>query len=404
MTYYKGIFNEKNTHHCGITDWRVARRLCHTTPSTFQGFEAQDLNSLVSSDQFEQKADNFFVINDSSSSMAEDYLGAGYQAGFTPTKFSVEKEILNRINQTIPEITLTSSIRSFGFGNCLSMEPTKLNQAPTSYSKPSFTSGIDALTCASSGSPLSSGIDGTNGDLSATSGAIAALILSDGHKLDSDGVAAVKSLKERYGDKVCVYSIWVGNEDEKDGLAVLNHLADMSGCGFGITAENVASPVGMADFVKRVFLKQATSCSALDSDADGINDCDDKCPDTLKGADVNKFGCWVVDVKFDNDKSDIKPEYYHELDNAVAVLKVNPGLMVEVQGHTSNTGTAKHNQGLSERRAVAVKAYLLNHPDLKAQDEQNLSAHGYGLTQPVDTNETPEGWANNRRVELKVLK
>jgi OOP family OmpA-OmpF porin len=78
--------------------------------------------------------------------------------------------------------------------------------------------------------------------------------------------------------------------------------------------------------------------------------------------------------------------------------------VIEVQGHTSNTGSAEHNLGLSERRAQAVKAYLIEHSNLKGQSEENLTAHGYGLTQPIDTNDTPEGRANNRRVELKVMK
>ncbi len=379
---------------------------CASQPvSTFQGFTAQDLNGLITSGQYEQKTNNFFVINDSSSSMTENYLGTGYQADPSPTKFSVEKEILSRINQTIPNIPLTSSIRSFGFGKCLSWGFTKLNLAPASYSPSSFGSGIDSLMCASGGSPIGSGIDGTNKDLAGTSDNIAVLILSDGHELDSDGIKEIQSLKQHYGDKVCVYSIWVGNEKEKYGQTVLNKLADSSVCGFGTTAENVAGPENMANFVNRVFLKKAPPhCSTLDSDSDGVNDCDDKCPDTLKGAHVNQFGCWIVDVKFDNDKSDIKPQYYNELDNAATVIDKNPGLNIEVQGHTSNTGSAAYNQALSERRAHTVKDYLINHVDDKEHAEHDLSARGYGLTQPIDSNETPEGRANNRRVELKVLK
>ncbi|NOT12183.1 MAG: OmpA family protein [Methylococcaceae bacterium] len=379
---------------------------CATQPiSTFQSFAAQDLNGLIASGQYEQKTNNFFVINDSSSSMSEDYLGAGYPADTPPIKFSVEKEILSRINQTIPDITLTSSIRSFGFGPCLSWGFTKLNQAPTPYSKSSFGSGIDALTCASGGSPISSGIDGTNSDLSATSSDIAVLILSDGYGLDSNGFPALTSLKQTYGDRLCVYTIWVGNEKDSEGQNVLRHLSDKAGCGFSTTAEAIASPDSMAYFVKSVFLKQAPpKCSVLDSDSDGINDCDDKCPDTLKGAHVNPFGCWIVDVKFDNDKSNIKPEYYNELDNAVAVINANPGFRIEVQGHTSNTGSADYNQRLSERRAHAVKSYLAQHANEKEQAEHNLTAKGYGLTQPIDTNETEAGRANNRRVELKVIK
>ncbi|MDP3589641.1 MAG: OmpA family protein, partial [Methylobacter sp.] len=336
---------------------------CASQPlSTFDIFHAQDLNGLVSSGQYVQKADNFFVLNDSSLSMDEDYLGAGYPAQPSPNKLSVEKEILNRINLTIPDLKLTSSIRSFGFGSCLDWGFTRLNQAPSPYSKSAFGSGVDTLTCASGGTPLDSGIEETTKDLSVTTGNIAVLILSDG-EVDTDPVPAVKSLKQRYGDKLCVYTVWVGNEKDLYGQATLNQLADITGCGFGTTAERIYSPAGMARFVQSIFLKGNTpppvaDCSALDGDVDGIDDCNDKCTNTPKGAHVNQFGCWIVDIKFDNDKSNIKPQFYPELNNAVTVIKNNPGVHIEVQGHTSSTGTAAYNQRLSERRAKAVKNYL----------------------------------------------
>ncbi len=376
---------------------------CASQPlSTFETFRPQDLNDLVSSGQYVQKTDNFFVVNDSSSSMADRYLGAGYSAQPSPTKFSVEKEILNRINLSIPNLKLTSSIRSFGFGPCLSWEFSKLNQAPASYSKSSFGSGIDTLTCASGGSPLDSGIEETPEDLSATAGNIAVLILSDG-EVDTDPVPAVKRLKQRYGDKLCLYNVWVGNEQDAYGQAVLNQLSDIAGCGFGTTAERISSPEGMSKFVQSIFLKAGTpvaDCSIQDDDADGVNNCNDKCLGTLKGAHVNAFGCWIVDVKFDNDRSNIKPQYYPELDNAVTVIQQNPGVNIEVQGHTSSTGTIAYNQRLSERRARAVKNYLSRN----IQTGGKLTTRGYGLTRPIDTNETEAGRANNRRVQLEVVK
>lgn len=380
---------------------------CASQPlSTFETYHPQDLNEWVSSGQYVQKTDNFFVINDSSSSMAEIYRGIGYPAQPSPTKLSVEKEILNRINLSIPNLNLTSSIRSFGFGPCLDWKFTRLNQAPTNYSKSSFGSGIDTLTCASGGTPLDSAIEETTKDLSTTTGNISVLILSDG-EVDTDPVPAVKSIKQRYGDRLCVYTVWVGNEQDAYGQAVLNQLPDIAGCGFGTTAERISSPDGMTNFVQSVFLKAGTpaptpvaDCSMLDDDADGINNCNDKCPNTLKGAHVNPLGCWIVDIKFDNNKSNIKPQYYRELDNVVTVIQQNPGVNIEVQGHTSSTGTAVHNQKLSERRALAVKNYLTRN----IHNGGTLTARGYGLTQPIDTNETEEGRANNRRVQLEVLR
>jgi OOP family OmpA-OmpF porin len=359
------------------------------------------LNGLLSSGQYVQKTDNFFVINDSSSSMTEEYDGIGYPAQPDPTKFSVEKEILNRINQTIPDLKLTSSIRSFGFGNCLDMGFTKLNQAPTSYSKSTFGSGIDALTCASGGSPIQIGIDETAKDLSATTGNIAVLILSDGHDLDSDGVKELQSLKQVYGDRLCVYSVWVGNNEEKSGITLLNQLSNIAGCGYGVTADRISSPENMANFVKSIFLKTGTpvvsDCSTLDGDKDGVNDCNDLCPTTLPGVPVSIKGCWIVDVKFDFDKSIIKPQYFGNLDDVVKKIIEHPEMNMQVQGHTDNVGSFKYNQKLSERRADAVKKYLTN-----GSHNPHITSRGFSFSQPIDTNETEAGRANNRRVQLEV--
>jgi OOP family OmpA-OmpF porin len=371
---------------------------CASQPiSTFNAFQAQDLNGLLSSGKYVQKADNFFVINDSSSSMRDNYLGIGYPGQPDPTKFSVKKEILSRINLTIPDLKLTSSIRSFGFGNCLAMGFTQLNQAPTSYSKSAFASGIDTLTCASGGSPIDNGINETSEDLSATSGNIAVLILSDGYGLDSDGAKELHSMKQKYGDRLCVYTVWVGNDEERSGINLLNRLADISGCGYGTTADSISSPEHMANFVKNIFLKVGADCSTLDSDNDGVNDCIDKCPNTLPGSKISINGCWIVDVKFDNDKAIIKPEYLPNLDHAAEMIKGHPELVIEVQGHTSKTGGFKHNVALSERRAVAVKNYLVGETH-----SPNITARGYGWSRPIDTNKTEAGRANNRRVQLEV--
>ena len=90
----------------------------------------------------------------------------------------------------------------------------------------------------------------------------------------------------------------------------------------------------MANFVKSVFLKAGkpvADCSTLDSDNDSVNDCIDKCPDTLPGSKVSINGCSsIVDVKFDNDKDIIKPQYFAELDNAAKIIKDHPDLVIEV--------------------------------------------------------------------------
>ncbi len=104
-------------------------------------------------------------------------------------------------------------------------------------------------------------------------------------------------------------------------------------------------------------------------------------------------------VFFDTDKFDLKPESEVELDKLHDFLLKNPALKIELGGHTDNQGDDAYNQLLSENRAKSVMQYLVS----KGLDVSRLSSFGYGETKPVDTNETPEGRAKNRRTEFKVL-
>lgn len=146
--------------------------------------------------------------------------------------------------------------------------------------------------------------------------------------------------------------------------------------------------------------KQMTQ--VVDTDKDGVPDADDACPGTPLGAKVDKRGCWTLntDYLFDFDKSVVKVQYYPFLDELIPVLKNNPALRVEIQGHADSTGTNTYNQGLSERRAKAIRAYLTK----KNIDASRLTAVGFGEEKPAYSNDTSEGRAKNRRVELKPIK
>lgn len=141
----------------------------------------------------------------------------------------------------------------------------------------------------------------------------------------------------------------------------------------------------------------AADCSTMDDDQDGVNNCDDLCPDTLPGVPVSIKGCWIVDVKFDFDKYNIRPEFFANLDNAAQKMREHPEKAIEVQGHTDNVGSFKYNQRLSERRALAVQKYLT-----ERSGRTDITAFGFSYSKPIDTNETEEGRANNRRVQLEI--
>lgn len=138
-----------------------------------------------------------------------------------------------------------------------------------------------------------------------------------------------------------------------------------------------------------------------DTDGDGVYDYQDNCPGTPVGARVNHVGCWVLgNLHFDVDKAVIKPVDFKNLGDVLDVLAKNPDLDVEIQGHTDSTGSKKHNQKLSEERAMAVRNYLVS----KGIAAKRLVAIGHGQEKPVSDNTSLQGRSMNRRVQLDPLK
>ncbi len=370
---------------------------CATTiNSSFDSFRAQSLDNRIKAGYLKQKTNNLLVIVDTSSSMAEAYDGQGF-SGSEAAKFSVEKELLNRMNQTIPNIALKSGIRSFGSGSCSSWTSTNLNRDLSRHTKSSFASSLNTVNCTGGGSPMHAALEAASGDLASASGQTAVLILSDGYQMDRSPIMAAKALEAQYGNNLCIYGVWVGQQKEQSGRYLLQQLSDVSGCGFVTAAADIASPSGMANFVERVLMKPATPPvkRALDTDGDGVVDSRDKCPDTPRGAIVDHSGCWAFHgVFFDFNKATIKDRYSSMLKNVVKVMNLNPDLTIRVEGHTDNIGSAAYNQKLSERRAQAVKKRLVE----MGIAPSRMTTKGFGFSEPVASNATEAGRAENRRV------
>jgi outer membrane protein OmpA-like peptidoglycan-associated protein/Tol biopolymer transport system component len=107
----------------------------------------------------------------------------------------------------------------------------------------------------------------------------------------------------------------------------------------------------------------------------------------------------LKNIFFDTDKYDLKEESRSELGKLIQFLKSNPKIHIMISGHTDNHGTADHNIVLSRNRARAVYDYLVANGIAK----ERLSYAGFGMTRPIDTNDTDQGRANNRRTEFSVV-
>jgi outer membrane protein OmpA-like peptidoglycan-associated protein/opacity protein-like surface antigen len=156
----------------------------------------------------------------------------------------------------------------------------------------------------------------------------------------------------------------------------------------------------------------ATGCP-MDGDGDGVPDGIDRCPNTAPNSEVDEFGCPVSEIQralevegrftfsavnFDFDSARLRDEAMPILEEVGRVLVGQRGEHVTVQGYTDSSGSESYNQGLSERRAQAVVDYLVeNYSELS---EGRFTVQGFGEADPVATNDTRDGRAQNRRVEI----
>ncbi len=199
-----------------------------------------------------------------------------------------------------------------------------------------------------------------------------------------------------------------GVADNKDacptvaGLKALNGCPDADGDGVADKDDECPSEAGPA---------ANKGCPWKDSDGDGVLDKDDKCPN--EAGTVANNGCpevkptaevmktlneYARTILFDTGKSTFKKESLQTLASMQAIFKEYPKADFYIDGHTDSVGSDKSNKLLSERRANAVRDWLI----ANGIDKDRLTARGFGEESPIDSNKTAAGRTNNRRVEVKL--
>lgn len=200
---------------------------------------------------------------------------------------------------------------------------------------------------------------------------------------------------------------------DDDGCPDEKPFSDMDGDGY--VDDEDGCPQEPEDFDT---FEDEDGCPDLDNDFDGLPDTLDDCPfdpETMNGFE-DEDGCpdttpprVVVELKkiritekifFEVNKDVIEAVSFELLDEVANVIKDHPHIeKIQIGGHTDSDGSEGYNQKLSQKRAIAVKTYLVE----AGVEEGRLDAVGFGEAEPVDTNKTVEGRANNRRVEFLIL-
>jgi len=207
--------------------------------------------------------------------------------------------------------------------------------------------------------------------LEGKAGNAAVVIFSDGlPDVEGEAMDAAKALVESRSGDLCFHTVHVG--DDEEGARFLKTVSALTRCGSSREMADVWNANNFMKFTHDVF---AGAASAPDACAGRI---------VLRG------------VEFAFNKAELTGTSSVILDVAVDQLKSCPRIPMEIDGHTDSVGPEDYNQRLGQRRAEAVKGYLVS----KGLSSNRLTARSHGETRPVASNDTDEGRQTNRRVEL----
>ena len=231
---------------------------------------------------------------------------------------------------------------------------------------------------------------------------------------DKDARLIALNLLKRFGgseEKETVAAPVAVQDSDHDGVADTKDVCpdtpsgasiDDSGCELDGDGDGVSNSNDHCLDTKPGTRVDTNGCD-IDSDNDGVTNDLDHCPSTASGVKVDTLGCELKlmfsNVAFATDSVELTANSTNILDETADILQSHPEVKLEVAGYADSRGPRKYNMDLSQRRAEAVRDYLVG----KGVSADRLMTKGYGSDNPVADNTTPEGRADNRRVEMHIL-
>ena len=328
--------------------------------------EQDIVQKVVQKEDFIKTADNFIILFDSSSSMKEFV-----DKGTKETKYDVVRRILGERQRVLPDLGYNAGLYIYTpFQEVYPMSP---------YDPAKFKAAIDSLPAEPKGrTPLPEGIRNIGPVLEKLSGKTAVFVFSDGtfsqltdSKLPED---YTREIAQQHN--VCFYMISSATTWQADKR--LGDMAKANACSRVIPIEAfVRNPDYMTGALYTV---KASAVVETTTEA------------RISGLRAN-------DGNFDFDKYDIRPEFQSELDEVGKFLQNNPDAYVKLVGYTDNIGSEEYNLGLSNRRAESAADYLTDRHNI---GRDRIVVDYYGEANPIASNDTDDGRAKNRRVEIAV--
>lgn len=334
---------------------------CSTTPYTPVASQVDPVDVTA----YAPKVDSFVILLDTSSSMGGDDQDR--------PKIQTAQDLVATFNGAVPALDFKAGLVTFGksSGRCLGTGMASDVYGMSTYRADELAQALSTVECAGGTTPMSEGIDVATRLLASENGPTAVIIVSDFQWIQKSAVEkTVAKLKSQHGPNLCLHTIKIG--DNTTGDALISSIADVAGCDSAVSAGDLASGAAMSTYVADTLLaplqyeKHTVSAATL----------------------------------FDFDKSVLKEQGKAELHNLGDNIKSQGSHVgdIDIVGYTDSKGSEEYNQGLSVRRALAVKDYLVS----EGVDATLIDVSGKGESDPVASNDTEEGRARNRRVEIHV--